>query len=618
MAKTHERLVPLLLLLLLVGIIAGVVFTRAPEPDSVPGHRHRSELEKHLYLDQQPLQTAQQLAALAGSRREKRMATDAVRLADHELDVAFTSALRQATDNPSAKSPEAKEAWSRIKQLQSAVRAGQDGVKRLTRQVDQAKDPEKDLLEQQLEVAQAQLHLTQDELDDAKEDLARSGGDVGSRIQRLMDEHEAAEHANATATGAQSQASPVVDSGSLVGEVTAGYQIRNKLKMIEQAQADAVEKGKALGELHQQTEKQVQQDKQPNSPQQPPNQAAASSAMASLATAASNAGAAAAIAELKRLSDDQRNLSDLDKRIQDQQDLNDVYGKWILVAKSQREATIHSVLVSLFWIVLIVLITVIVSLVMDRFFLDLPAEKKRLWSLRVVLRFTVQIIAVLLIAFIVLGKPSQLTTIIGLAGAGLTIALKDFIVGFFGWFVLMGRNGIRVGDWVEINGVGGEVVEIGLLRTVLLETGNWTDSGHPTGRRVAFVNSYAIEGHFFNFSTSGQWLWDELQVLIPGGQNPYPVIEEIQKIVSGETENNAHLAQQEWLRVTRRYGVQSLSAAPAIDVRPTGGGVQVIVRYITHAHERYEVRARLYQAIVGLLHGKSAIANDKALAGKPQ
>jgi small-conductance mechanosensitive channel len=79
---------------------------------------------------------------------------------------------------------------------------------------------------------------------------------------------------------------------------------------------------------------------------------------------------------------------------------------------------------------------------------------------------------VVLILIVILGVPSQMPTIIGLAGAGLTVALKDFIVAFFGWFVLMGKNGLRVGDWVEIDGVAGEVVEINLLRTVLLETGN--------------------------------------------------------------------------------------------------------------------------------------------------
>ncbi len=84
----------------------------------------------------------------------------------------------------------------------------------------------------------------------------------------------------------------------------------------------------------------------------------------------------------------------------------------------------------------------------------------------------------------------------------------------------MGKNGIRLGDWVEINGVTGEVVELGMFHTVLLETGNWTDSGHPTGRRVTFTNSFAVEGHYFNFSTSGQWLWDELQIVLPAGPIP--------------------------------------------------------------------------------------------------
>jgi hypothetical protein len=63
-------------------------------------------------------------------------------------------------------------------------------------------------------------------------------------------------------------------------------------------------------------------------------------------------------------------------------------------------------------------------------------------------------------------------------------------------------------------------VEVGLLRTTLLESGNWAESGRPTGRRVAFMNSYAIEDHYFNFSTTGQWLWEELHVALPSGKDP--------------------------------------------------------------------------------------------------
>ena len=126
-------------------------------------------------------------------------------------------------------------------------------------------------------------------------------------------------------------------------------------------------------------------------------------------------------------------------------------------------------------------------------------------------------------------------TILGLGAAGLTVVFQDFILAFFGWFILMGKNGIRVGDWVEINGVGGEVVEIGLFRTALLETGNWTDKGHPTGRRVTFINNFAITGQYFNFSTTGQWMWDEITVNIPPGVDSYKTIEAIHNAVLKET-----------------------------------------------------------------------------------
>ena len=155
------------------------------------------------------------------------------------------------------------------------------------------------------------------------------------------------------------------------------------------------------------------------------------------------------------------------------------------------------------------------------------------------------------------------------------------------------------------NGVTGEVVEIGLFHTVLLETGNWTDSGHPTGRRVTFTNSYAIEGHYFNFSTSGQWLWDEDELLVAPSENPYTIIDKIQKMVVKDTEQNAHDAEQEWQKAAGKYRMQSVSAAPAINLRPTAGGIEVHVRYITRASERFATRTRLYQRLVDLLHSRS-------------
>ena len=92
-------------------------------------------------------------------------------------------------------------------------------------------------------------------------------------------------------------------------------------------------------------------------------------------------------------------------------------------------------------------------------------------------------------------------------------------------------------------------------------------------------------------------MWDELQFLVPTTQNPYQIIDAIQKLVTNVTEANARMAEEEWQRATHRERMHSVSAAPAINLRPTSSGVEVHVRYITRAHERYATRTRLYQEI---------------------
>jgi hypothetical protein len=150
------------------------------------------------------------------------------------------------------------------------------------------------------------------------------------------------------------------------------------------------------------------------------------------------------------------------------------------------------------------------------------------------------------------------------------------------------------------------VEQIGPFHTVLLETGNWTDSSHPTGRRVSFMNSFAIEGHYFNFSTTGQWLWDELQVVLPSGQDPYPVINAIQKTVTEATQPYVQQAEDEWRSASTSRDMTGFSAAPAISLKPVVGGIEVAVRYITRASERYALKSKLNQGVVELLGGKPA------------
>ncbi len=76
---------------------------------------------------------------------------------------------------------------------------------------------------------------------------------------------------------------------------------------------------------------------------------------------------------------------------------------------------------------------------------------------------------------------------------------------------------------------------------------------------------------------------------------------------AAETEANARLAEQEWRRATTTSGLRSFSAAPTISVRPTDSGVNLIVRYITRADERDDLRSRLYRAVFEFLIGKNVL-----------
>jgi small-conductance mechanosensitive channel len=584
-----------LLLLLLIATGGAFIATRDSSRPPTPATTADTPL-----VDQSPLKTAHQLTQLGVTPEEQRLAQEAVRLADHEVDLAFAGALRDAAEHPTDLDPKYEDLNLRIQLAQSTLSYEQARLNELRAKVASAKPDEKEKLQEQMDLLQAQEALDEDELEDARQELIRAGGNPEGKMQRLREEHDAGHLApNAPAT---SPSAPVeLDSSNLAGQVRAWLWLKNKREQLESARRDANTLRQALSVQHDTLEHQVQDEE---SKKAVTRQQAAGLRKDAAAGGGSKEATADAVKSLKHFSNQQKQLSDYGKRIQDQQELSDVYGSWINLVATQQRAILHGMLRSILWILLILSVGYAASRVVDHFLAGGKAEKKHLFSLRAVLRFALQALVVLLIAFVVLGVPNQTPTVLGLAGAGLTVALKDFIVGFFGWFVLMGRNGIRVGDWVEINGVVGEVIEIGLLRTVIMETGNWTDTGHPTGRKVAFVNSFAIEGHFFNFSTAGQWLWDELQVLIPEGQNPYPLVEKIQKMVEEETHADAALAEQEWKTSTKNR-LQALSVVPAIHLRPTGAGVEMQVRYITSAHERYTVRSRMYEKIVGLMHGEA-------------
>jgi small-conductance mechanosensitive channel len=606
--KTRTRIATVVLVVLLSATAFGLYRTAKPFVGIRAILAPLGMAQAQSMVDQSPLTTAQSLAQLSNSHAEQKLAQEALRLGDHEVDLTFAAALRDVTEHPPALSVEAKKIQDRLARYQKALDADNAQVAQLTDAAGKASGAKKDQFTNQSNLAKSQQELDQDEVDDAKQDLIRAGGDPQARILALEQEHEASSHNTATINAAAAAPST---GGGLVNLYRQWSALHDKDQQLTAAKQSAESAVVSITALHSALESKLDAEKT-NAPVTAGASQAASNSPTAGVTNQNVGDVSDLVSATKKRAGDRRALSTYDKRIDDEKQLAQVYDNWQLLVAAKQHAVIHRVLIN----VAVILGILIFGLFFDDWFERLlgkaSLDRRQVETLRTVTRVTLQVIAVLIILLVIFGMPSQLGTFLGLAGAGLTVALKDFIVGFLGWFVLMGKNGIRLGDWVEINGVTGEVVELGMFHTVLLETGNWTDSGHPTGRRVTFTNSFAIEGHFFNFSTSGQWLWDELQVVLPAGRDPYPIVDAIQKKVLEATAETAKQAEKEWQGVARsKETAHTLTAAPAINVKPVVGGVEIAVRYITRANERYQLRAKLNQAAVDLL-GQDSVATPSA------
>jgi small-conductance mechanosensitive channel len=595
-----QKIATISVTVLLLLAVYGLYRTNKPFAVLRPGMFAQPTLPPDVVVDETPFTTAQTLVQLPNSPGEQHFAQEALRLADDEISLAFAASLQEVRDNPPSLSPDAKKVQERLTALQAALDTDTQQVSSLTAAAAKATGSKKQKADDDLEVAKSQLELHQNEITNSEQELIRVGGNPEAVLKQKLEAHRTVVKNIAAAAPTQ----PPQGHG-LVSLYQEWSELHQKESLLQAAERAAESTAETYTAKHTSLKSKLDAESAPQ-PQEPAPSSSAEHTLASgVQSPAASPESPNLLSSIKRRVSQRKLSGSFALRADDQKQLAKTYNDWFILVGAKERNVIHKALISLSIILAIVLVGIFFDDWIERLLGKTSLDRRQVQTLRAVSRVTLQILAVLIILLVVLGPPSQLGTFLGLAGAGLTVALKDFIIGFLGWFVLMGKNGIRLGDWVEINGVTGEVVELNMLHTVLLETGNWTDSGHPTGRRVTFTNSYAIEGHYFNFSTSGQWLWDELEIVLPAGQDPYPIVDAIQKKVLEATAESARQAEAEWQKTARSRDMLSLSAAPAINVKPVAGGIEIGVRYITRAHDRYKLRSELNQAAVELLGGKT-------------
>ena len=208
------------------------------------------------------------------------------------------------------------------------------------------------------------------------------------------------------------------------------------------------------------------------------------------------------------------------------------------------------------------------------------------------------VLAILLVAVVFSDKLGGLPVAIGLAGAGIAFALQEIIASLAGWIAISVANFYKTGDRVQLGGIKGDVIDIGVLRTTLMECGEWVQGDLYSGRVVRIANSFVFKEPVFNYSGEFPFLWDEITLPIKYGSNQALARELIGKVareVVGDYETEAAAA---WKELVRQYLIENAQVEPMISMAATDNWMEFTLRYAVDYKRRRTTKDRLFTRIV--------------------
>lgn len=212
-------------------------------------------------------------------------------------------------------------------------------------------------------------------------------------------------------------------------------------------------------------------------------------------------------------------------------------------------------------------------------------------------RWTNNAIIFLVFLYIFGQNLSGLSTALGFAGAGITYALREVITSIAGWFAILFGDFFNAGDRVRLGGIKGDVVDISALRTTLMEVGEWVDGDQYTGRKVRVANSYIFSSPVYNYTSSFEFLWDEITIPIPFDSNLDLARTILLDISKKHTDKYIDQAELSWNQMRRQFKLEDASLENQIYLSLDENVVQISIRYVVDYQERRLVKDMLYQEI---------------------
>jgi len=193
---------------------------------------------------------------------------------------------------------------------------------------------------------------------------------------------------------------------------------------------------------------------------------------------------------------------------------------------------------------------------------------------------------------------SSIAILLGFASAGTALALQEVLLSIAGWFLIIGRRPFEVGDRIELGGVKGDVIDIRLLQTSLLEIGNWVDADQSTGRVVNIPNSVVFKKENYNYSRGFDFIWNETPVLVTF-ESDWKRGKEIMLAHAHKQAEGMEERVKKAIRVmANRYMIYYDKLTPIVYVNIKDSGIELTVRYLTEAKRRRATQDELCRAIL--------------------
>lgn len=217
---------------------------------------------------------------------------------------------------------------------------------------------------------------------------------------------------------------------------------------------------------------------------------------------------------------------------------------------------------------------------------------------RKMISFFGYLLIVVLITTVYSDKLGGFTVALGVAGAGIAFALQEVITSVAGWLAIVFGSFYKTGDRVELGGIKGDVIDIGVLRTTIMETGEWVNGDLYNGRIVLVANSFVFKEPVFNYSGDFNFLWDEINVQVQYGSD----IEKTKGILLGAAQEIvtefSKDAVTEWADMTRKYMIERAKTEPMVSMIANNDGLLFTLRYTVDYKQRRTTKDKLFTKII--------------------